>query len=361
MQDVLIVGGGVIGLSVAYELAQQGLRVTVTDQSAIGREASWAGAGMLPPGDPCGSAATQSLAELSCSLWPKLSDELKSRTGVDNGYLRSGAIQVRTSPEQQPEAEVRAWRGIGVEAELLDRAGIQQYTAAISPEIDAGYHLPTMAQIRNPWHMQALRAACLDLGVTLRPGLPVIGFDRSGDRVSAARTPTERLAAGAFVVTAGAWTSALLESAGAAAEIEPVRGQIILLRVARSPFEHIIESGPRYLVPRSDGRILVGSTEERAGFVKENTAAGLQGLLDFALRLVPNLKEAQFEQAWAGLRPRAVRGRPFIGPVPTHENLFVAAGHFRSGLSNSPGTARIIRELITGNPASIGIEELGLD
>lgn len=355
MQDVVIVGGGVIGLSVAYELAQRGLDVVVADQSAIGSEASWAGAGMLPPGDLSGIPAMRSLAEQSFARWPVWSEELKSRTGIDNGFRRSGAIQVQTSLEQDMAADTRAWREIGVEVELLDRSALHRQEPAVHPQIQAGYRLPAMAQIRNPWHLKALRAACLDLGVRLLPGTPVVGWERQEERLVAARTPTDRLSAATFVVTAGAWTSALLQPVGVRTQIEPVRGQIVLLRVDRLPFRQIIESGPRYLVPRGDGRILVGSTEERVGFLKANTAEGVRGLLDFAIGIVPELKQASLERTWSGLRPCAVRGRPYIGQVPDYGNLFLAAGHFRAGLSNSPGTAQVVRELVTGDVPSIDV------
>jgi glycine oxidase len=356
MQDVLVVGGGVIGLSAAYELALHGVQVTVVDQGPIGREASWAGAGMLPPGDPTGPEPARRLAEFSFSLWPKLSADLKSETGIDNGFLRSGSIQIPFSSERDIASECALWQRIGVEAERLDGSGLREREPAIHPELVDGFRLPTMAQVRNPWHLKALKAACLSRGVRLLPGQPVVGWQTDQGRILAARTPTETVPAGDFLVTAGAWSSPLLHTAGVHAEIEPIRGQIVLLQTDRPPFAHIIESGRRYLVPRGDGRILIGSTEERAGFVKQNTAAGVQDLLRFACRIVPSLESARFEQAWSGLRPHARRGVPFLGRAGEAENLHVAAGHFRSGLSNSPGTARLIRQLITGEAPAIPVD-----
>lgn len=148
-------------------------------------------------------------------------------------------------------------------------------------------------------------------------------------------------------MTAGAWSQQLMLPTSCADEIEPVRGQIVLLRQQVPTLRRIIESGPRYLVPRADGRVLIGATEERVGFVKANTADAVSGLISFAVSLVPKLAEATFETAWSGLRPCASRGRPVIGRLPTVTNGYIAAGHFRAGLSMSPATAQLIADLMT--------------
>jgi len=129
-------------------------------------------------------------------------------------------------------------------------------------------------------------------------------------------------------------------------EIEPVRGQMLLYKVPKPLTRHILEIGPRYVVPRDDGRILVGSTEERVGFEKANTPDGLAGLQAFAKRMVPALADAPLEQTWSGLRPHTRRGTPYIGRVPDCENLFIAAGHFRAGLHLSPITGRLAAQLV---------------
>ena len=137
-----------------------------------------------------------------------------------------------------------------------------------------------------------------------------------------------------------------------------MRGQIVLLACPQRPFRHVIECGPRYLVPRDDGRVLIGSTEESVGFNKQNTAEGLRGLLSFAEELVPSLRDALFERAWAGLRPRTVNGMPYIGRLPGQESLFVAAGHFRAGLHLSPVTGRVVSQLIMGEPPIVDVSAL---
>lgn len=211
--------------------------------------------------------------------------------------------------------------------------------------------------MRNPRHLQALLRACELVGVEITHDCAVTGWTSRGGRLDAARTATGEIAAGQFIVTAGAWSSPLLAQAGVGMDIVPIRGQMVLLEPSSVKLTHVIERDKRYIVPRLDGRILIGSTEEQAGFEKKNTDEGVAGLLEFAAAICPALRTVRIEKCWSGLRPCALRGRPMIGPVPHWENLFVAAGHFRSGLHLSPITAEILVSLIRGqrpNPAWSG-------
>jgi glycine oxidase len=167
--------------------------------------------------------------------------------------------------------------------------------------------------------------------------------------------------AGRFCIASGAWSRPLLMQAGCESPLEPVRGQIVLLNAQPLPFGQIIQSGPRYLVPRPDGRILIGSTEEHVGFDKRNTAAAVAELIDFAVSLVPALAEATYERSWAGLRPCTPDGLPYLGQVPETRNLFVAAGHFRAGLQMSPATAVLMREVLLEQPTTISLDGLACD
>ncbi len=357
IQDVVIVGGGVIGLTTAYELAGRGLRVTLLDQQQPGQEASWAGAGILPPahpGDPTHPLAT--LCRATNELWPSLSADLRETTGIDNGFRRCGGLGVSEIGDTESlQFEIEAWQKAGVTVESLTAADIEKCEAAVSPEISEAYRLPELAQVRNPRHLKALLVACQKRGVDIHSGQRVIGFERHDTEVLGVKTTHGLYSAGAVVVSAGAWSQELLQGAGCQLQIEPVRGQIVQLSCPQPPFRHVIECGPRYLVPREDGLVLVGATEEWVGYDKQNTAHGLQGLLTFAERLVPSLKDARFERAWAGLRPHTKDGLPFIGEVPGVQNLFVAAGHFRAGLHLSPVTARAISQMIAGETPDLDL------
>jgi glycine oxidase len=221
--------------------------------------------------------------------------------------------------------------------------------------------VPDEVQIRNPWHLKALVAGCIRRGVTITPDAEVQGFDIQGGRVEAVHTTAGRVAAGCVCVTTGSWSSAVLALLGVQVQIKPIRGQIVLLRCARPPINHIIYEGPHYLVPRDDGHVLVGSTLEDVGFDKRNTTEAVDDLLQFAGDVAPALREAQLEQSWAGLRPSTVDGLPYFGRIPNLSNAFVAAGHFRSGLQLSPGTAVIMGRLIRDEPLQFDLTPFRLD
>lgn len=348
--DVIVIGGGVIGLSIAWELAGQGASVRLLEQGQFGQEASWAGAGMLPPGNPELARSPEArLRAESHALWPDWTERLRAETGIDNGYARCGGIEVRLNGSStELNAEVAAWRseGVLVETPNLDEFG--QRFPALHPHVSSGYVLPELGQVRNPRHLKALVSACAARGVDLRAGCPVVGFDHSANRIAAARTPAEEHRAAEFVVAGGAWSRELLRHAGHDISIEPVRGQIVLLEARPLPFRCVIQSGLRYLVPRADGRILIGSTEEHVGFDKRNTAEAVSDLIDFARGIVPALGAARFERCWSGLRPHATNGLPHIGRLPGTANLSVAAGHFRAGLQLSPITAVKVANAILG-------------
>ena len=310
---------------------------------------------MLPPGNrEHASPGESSLRALSCSVWPDWTARLSELTGIDNGYRNSGGLQLSLTGDVREEAGF--WTKEGVTASAVSREELLQLEPAIGPEFQAACQLPEMRQVRNPRHLKALLAACLRSGVSFLDGTPVTAWDIEQGRVVAAKTPGGHIHAGQFVITAGAWSKSLLEYGGCSLPIEPVRGQIALLRTQPGLFTNILEVGPRYLVPRGDGRVIVGSTEERVGFAKGNTASGIQGLLQLATQVVPRLAEAELERCWSGLRPSLQSGLPVIGLVPETENLFVAAGHFRSGLQNSPGTGILLSEIILGHEPSIDPE-----
>lgn len=357
---MVVVGGGVIGLSIAYYLSQRGVRVTVLDQGRPGQEASWAGAGMLPPGNlELARSAAARLRGFSHRYWPTLSRELLDLTGIDNGYRESGGLELGFDGEQpRMQSEVAEWIAEGVPVEPLTTEELLRYEPALSPEIGCGYHLPGFAQVRNPRHLKALLGACQLRGVRVVAGAAVTGFETSHTgQITAARTVAERYPGGAFVIAGGAWAGGLTRQLGVELPVRPIRGQIVLLSEFPLPFRHVLNHGTRYLVPRADGRILIGSTEEDVGFEKRNTVGGVSGLLQFAEQIVPALGRAKLEQTWSGLRPASPSGNPFLSRLPGRANAYVAAGHFRAGLQLSPGTGNLIAELITTGSTSLKLDE----
>jgi glycine oxidase len=358
--DVIILGGGVIGLTTAYFLAREGVSVVVCEQGKTGMESSWAGAGILPPSDVRHAQHPfDRLRAISGELFPGLSQELRDSTGIDNGFARSGGLEFLT---QDSEADEQEWHGKGIATEVLSEQEVHKLEPALAPHLGKAVSIPGMAQLRNPHHMQALRAACLTTNnVTILEEQTAQSFVVEKNRVKEVRTSNEILIGDTVVLAAGAWTDRLLEPLGYRLNIQPVRGQIALLNPARIIVQRILLRGAQYLVPRLDGRILIGSTEEHAGFEKTTTAEGIHGLLALGLQLVPQLAGAAIEKTWAGLRPGSPDALPFLGLVPNLENAYVAAGHFRAGIQLSPGTALLLKERILGQPPSMPMDAFRLD
>ena len=370
MTDVLILGGGVVGLSLAYELTARGRRVAVVEQNAeVGRESSWAGAGILPdavyrPGDP----PLEQLAGKAIPLHVEWAERLQRETGVDNGYRRCGGVYWADDETTLAKLEHEAtdWRRQGLAHESLDAASLAKVEPALadafrSGRIIRGYHLPSEAQLRNPWHMQALTAACRQRGVEFHTGAACEDFVVRNGRVVEVSTARGPLSAEQFALCSGAWTGKLAERLGLRLGIRPIRGQIALLHPAKPLINGIVTVGRRYFVPRADGRVLVGSTEEDVGFDKSNTAAVMADLLQFACSLAPELRGAPLERTWAGLRPYSADDLPYIGPVPNVANAFVAAGHYRWGLTLSTATAVCLTQLMHGESPLVDLTAFRLD
>jgi glycine oxidase len=356
--DVVIVGGGVIGLSVAYALAKEGIRSTVLDCGEIGRAASWAGAGMIPPFtrrlDHGPMIALRSAGAVLHRDW---SAALRDETGIDNGYRVSGGLDVAVTEADEIDLRAAAgrWRVEGIRFERVEPADFPHFEPALSPSLLGGYFLPDRAQIRNPRHLKALRAALEGRGVTLRPRKPLLGFELRGDRVIGLRLESETLPCSQVVVAAGAWSGGLLEGLSARVPTPPLKGQIVLLRGDRPLLGRIVEHGKNYLVPRDDGRILVGASEEDVGFDTRPMPGPTRDLIDEALRLCPTLAEAEVERTWAGLRPGSIDTRPTIGWLPGSCNVVVATGHKRAGLQLAPSTAEVVVDLLLGRSPRIDL------
>jgi glycine oxidase len=357
--DVLILGGGIIGLTTAYYLSRAGATVALADKGEFGQESSWAGAGIIAPAPSLAQATHpfDQLAAHSAKLHPQLAEQLRETTGVDNGYIARGGWELFDETETPP---LPLWRQQEIAFEQADERLLAEREPALRPGSQRAFFFPAMAQLRNPRHVKALIAWCGVAGIRLLPGCPILGFDNKGGRILAVHTAQGSLSAGRFLIAAGAWSEGLLQEVGWQPGIRPIRGQIALLNSFPPLLSRVVEAGKRYLVPRSDGRVLVGSTEEDAGFTKQTTAEAIAGLLQFAIGLVPGLARAPVERCWAGLRPGSPDGLPYLGFVPGFENLFVATGHYRSGIQLSPATGLVMKELLLGQPTHIPWEAFRL-
>jgi glycine oxidase len=232
--------------------------------------------------------------------------------------------------------------------ELLTGEAVQRCEPSLGKEAAEALFMPEVAQVRNPRLLQAMRGSLEVLGVTLSEGHEVKGLKIFGDRVHGVSTNLGEIEAGTVIVAGGAWTARLLAGTGISMPVRPVRGQMLLFQAEPEVVRRIVLDGDRYVIPRLDGRVLVGSTVEEAGFVKETTDEAFETLRESAVGLIPRLGDYPVEHHWAGLRPGSPRGVPYIGPHPELQGLYVNAGHFRNGVVLGLASARLLADLLLG-------------
>ena len=360
--DCIVVGGGVIGLSVARRLAVGGLTVTLLERGRCGAESSWAGAGVLAPCNPHRRDGVSQLRDMSLALYPQFCDDLKNETGIDPEYDACGELEIAINDDSLRSVRENEAAAAG---ELLPdgQKAYQFHTPeatrslepAVSPVILGSLECRRTAQVRNPRLLRALIESCRWHGVHLHEGVAVNGLIKSNSAVGGVLTEQGEFKAGQVVLCAGAW-SGQVPGLETLTPVQPVRGQMMLMKFAQRPFQRVIGRGKTYLVPRRDGHVLLGATEEHDGsFSKRNTASGIAGLIQTALKLVPAVADATLITQWAGLRPGTPDDNPYLGPVPGHDGLIAATGHFRAGLILAPITAEIVTAFVQGRPVNVDL------
>lgn len=350
--DVVIVGGGVIGMLSALELAAAGRRVALLEAGVVAREASWAGGGIVSPLYPWRySEAVWALARHSQEAYPALAESLLERTGIDPEHHVTGLYWLDLDDEEQ----ALAWaREHDRPLQSVPMTQVRTAIPALGPDYARALFMPGVANIRNPRLGQALRAALqAEANVSLFEHSRVLGLETEGERVRGVRTAAGTLLAEQVVLCAGAWTAQLLAPLGLELPVEPVKGQMILYRCDPTLLPHMVLSSRRYAIPRRDGHILVGSTLEHVGFDKTPSAEALQSLQRTAAQLLPALADAPVVGHWAGLRPGSPEGIPYIGAVPQVEGLWLNCGHHRNGLVMAPASCRLLADLMLGRAVGL--------
>ena len=364
--ETLIVGAGVVGLSIAYELAQRGCKeVVLVDRQPPALEASWAGAGILPPGSwYVSNPALEALAALSVRLNYAWSKQLLVESGIDDLLRTTGAVHLASTPQQfdHLKSKFAEWSLLGIETTAME----PQEVADIEPGLCVdgllgAYLVPGEAQIDNRLHAAALVEALKRRGILIYYPHQVNALSSHSPGGVTATTTGGQIHAQRVVLTAGAWTPPLAEQLGVALEIRPIRGQMLDFEpLADLPLTRIIHQAGQYLVPRAEGRVIVGATVEEVGFDKSTDRHQIEGLAEFARRTLPALADQPIDQCWAGLRPASADDLPYIGPVPGAHNVFIAAGHYRSGLQMASGTAVMMADLLAGGSPPIDITPFSL-
>ena len=339
--DVAVVGAGVIGLTSALRLAEAGLRPLVIERGDPGREASWAAAGILgAQSESQGAGPFFELCLRSRALYGELAGHLLDRTGIDVGYQRCGVLHLAHDDDRAAVLrEVHAWQvARGLRSELLEQVPGH-------PRARLGVFMPDDGQVDTRALLEALRSAVVSRGAQILRARVVRVVHEDG-RLAAVETESQSIPTGLCVVAAGAWSSAV-EGANVHG-VHPVKGQMIAYAPPPVPWKSVVYAGKGYAVPRKNGPLLVGATQEEAGFDKSTTAEGLAALRAIAATLSDDLALATPSDQWAGLRPATADGLPIIGF--SARSVIAATGHYRNGILLAPATAEAVVDLVAGRP-----------
>jgi len=357
--DVAIAGGGLIGGAVALELAQAGLGVALFEKGQTGREASWASAGILSPApETPGMIPMVPLGKASMTLYPGFVANVEEISGQSVGFRSLGTLDALFSRDATRDLStlVALHHGLGLKAEPLRPEEARELEPALSPDVEAAALRPDEASIDNRALTQAVLRAAHESGAQIFPDHEVEAVWREGGRCAGLKLRNQNVPAKWTIIAAGCF-SANIEGVAAYAPVRPAKGQMVSLRADDLKIERVLWSEKVYVVPRNDGRILVGATVEYVGFDKHVTTGAVQKILSAAIELAPGLATARIEETWAGLRPDSPDHLPILGATDL-DGLLIATGHFRSGVLLTPITARLLREWITEQRVSVDWDRL---
>ena len=348
MTDCIIVGGGIIGMLSARELKKRGLDVLVLEKGELGKEASWAGGGILSPLHPWRySDKVNELANIGHKIYPQVAEELHMESGIDPEYSRNGLLVLNSKEQEEAMRWAQQWER---ELRLVQgAAALQKVCPGLSSSFDSGLYLPDVAQMRNPRLVKAARGSLEALNIAYREHAQVTRLLIENGKAKGVVVNGKELHAETVLVAGGAWSAELLEPYENVPEIMPVKGQMVLFKGNENDLNRILLAESRYLIPRKDGRILCGSTLEHTGFEKEISDQVKNELAQSAIDIFPALAKMEIEHHWAGLRPGSPNGDPYIGKQSEIEGLYINAGHYRNGVILCIGSAQRIAEIIVNS------------
>jgi glycine oxidase len=353
--DILIIGGGIIGLSLAREVAGYGLRVTLLERHQPGREASWASAGMLAPQGELSEGAFLQLCLESNRRYPAFRESVEEEVEIRCYHREAGTLAMAVTDED--EAEFRhtyeRQRADGLQVEWVSGEEARRIEPALSERVRGGLFLPGDRHVENRVLVPALEMSCHMRGVEIVCGAVVTNVLAEDGRAVGVDTTLGPYYGGTVINAAGAWSACIgVPDPALRPPVFPVRGQMVAITLPRPTFLSRVVRSPRsYLVPRHDGRLFLGATMERVGFDKRNTVWGLHKLLSGAMELFPELEHCSVQETWAGLRPGSLDNHPVLGATPLPGYL-LATGCFRNGLLLAPVIAQEMAHLVVSGEAS---------
>ncbi|WP_246938939.1 glycine oxidase ThiO [Bacillus pinisoli] len=362
--DTIVVGGGIIGNSIAYSLLKRGQSVLVIEKGEINRKASSAAAGMLAAQAEVTEAGPLfDLARKSRNMFPSLNEELMERTGVDIELIQKGMLTTAYTNDKVQELKevIDFQRSLGEEAVWLTREDIQQVEPNLSEKVIGGMYAPRDGQVSAFKLASGFARGASALGGDYLEFTDVHGLLIEEGRVRGVQALQGEFYSENVVIAGGAWSTFLLKQLDVNLGMYPVKGECFSVITALPLITKTIFAEDCYIVPKREGRILVGATMVPHTFDEKVTADGVSWLLERAISILPALKEAEWERAWAGIRPQTTDGLPYLGVHPTISGLFVATGHYRNGVLLSPITGEVIADMIEQKELPFAMQAFSLD
>lgn len=350
--DVAIIGGGINGSSIAYQLAKMGRKVIILEKERLACQASSAAAGMLAAqAEIEKDGPFFQLALKSQAMFSAISSEMLEYTGIDIEFVNKGMLKIAETEDLALELkkQVSFQQRWDPSIKWLDSSELREMEPSLSPDIPGGMYLPNDGHVKAEKLSQAFAKAAGYFGTVIRENTEVLSFIIENGQIKGIETTGEPIHCDQAVITAGAWTAKLLHKTGLDLSMYPVKGECFSVMTEKPLINTTIFSDKRcYLVPKRNGEIYIGATMVENTFDKKVTAGGISTLVERAIQLVPQLKDAAWERVWAGIRPQTGDGNPYIGEHPLLKGMFVAAGHFRNGILLSPITGKLVAELLDG-------------
>jgi glycine oxidase len=359
-QQVIVLGGGVIGLAIAFELSTKGHQVTILEKVHCGGQASGAAAGMLAPYSEIGEDPDDffRLCLESLREYPMWQQEVKAISGVDFEYTNSGSLHAVYHEADLLGLKTRqSWQSEwGAKAELVDGARLQQLEPHLADSIIGAMHYPEESHVFAPDYVKALEAACCANGVRVAEELESVDIKSWKDEIEVVSKAGQTFKAERMVIASGAWSQELEEIFNLRIPVFPIRGQICAYELGENEVNHIIYTSQGYLVPKANGTLVNGASEDIAGFKTDVTEKGINRLTNWNHNILPFLKKTDPFHRWAGLRPATQDGYPLIGEHPKASHIVFATGHYRNGILLSPITAKVVAAIINDEKTPVPID-----
>lgn len=359
---LIIVGGGVIGLAIAFELAKRNHPALLLEKGACGGQATGAAAGMLAPYSELihEPDALFELAHRSLRIYPEWQAEVKEVSGMDFEYSQSGSLYVvfHEADELALERRLEWQRKWGLRAEIVHHHELHQLEPHLSQEAVAAVYTPEEHHVYSPDYVRALYHACLKLGVNIEEHVGEVKIKEITSKgIHLVTEKNGEFKADQCILTSGAWTCFFEEKLGLRLPIFPIRGQICAYEQREEKVHHMVFSSQGYVLAKRNGTIVSGASEDIAGYDTSVTEKGINRLIKWSNKLFPFLRSREPFHRWAGLRPATQDGFPLIGRVEHFPHLIISSGHYRNGILLNPINAKIVADLYEGKTPCMNIEE----